>query len=416
MREGLSKERARDVLDSAAARLRTPQALRPARVDSLAVGHPGIALLFTTLAAGGDTEARSVAHAHLAAAIRPAGGLRASGLYGGAAAVAFAARVAATGPDSYRSLLDAVTPRVAEAAVERARALRAGRAEGTGAPSHLYDAVSGVSGLARLLLALDPHGPALRACLEALVDLAEPAVTPHGTLPGWWTPHGPGRQEPNPDFPRGHLNLGLAHGIPGPLALLSLAHEQGVSVQGHEMAIGRFAGWLAGRAHEDGYGPYWPLTVRAEDELSGERPPNPPTRAAWCYGTPGVARALFLAGRALDEKAWRELAGRSTHAALARPVDSRGLEGPGLCHGTGGLLQIAARMAYDMGDAELNAQLPFLAGQLVEGMGEGDGFGFLEGESGAALALHTYAEGARLAGAGPSDPQLLAWDAALLIG
>ncbi|WP_053726852.1 lanthionine synthetase C family protein [Streptomyces sp. WM6378] len=416
MKEGLSKERARDVLDSVAARLRTPQALQTARVDSLAVGYPGIALLFTTLAADGDTGARSVAHAHLAAAIRPAGGLRAAGLYGGTAAVAFAARVAATGPDTYRSLLDSVTPRVAEAAVERARALRAGRSQGTGAPSHLYDAVSGASGLARLLLALDPHGPALRACLEALVDLAEPAVTAHGTLPGWWTEGGPGVQGPNPDFPRGHLNLGLAHGIPGPLALLSLAHEQGVRVRGHEEAIGRFAGWLAGRAHGDGYGPYWPLTVRAEDELSGERPPNPPTRAAWCYGTPGAARALFLAGRALEEKGWRELAGRAMRAALARPAATRALEGPGLCHGTGGLLQIAARMAYDLDDAELSAQLPCLARQLVEEMVEVDGVGFLEGAAGAALALHTYVEGVPSPGVGSPSPELLGWDAALLLG
>ncbi|MFD7339458.1 lanthionine synthetase C family protein [Streptomyces violascens] len=424
MREGLSTERAREVLDSVAARLRAPEALKAARVDSLAVGHPGIALLFTTLAADGDAEARSVAHAHLAAAIRPAGGLRASGLFGGTAAVAFAARVAATGPDTYRSLLDTVTPRVAGAAVERARALRAGRAAGTGTPSHLYDAVSGASGLARLLLALDPHGPALRECLEALVELAEPAVTPYGTLPGWWTADGPGARGPHPDFLRGHLNLGLAHGIPGPLAVLALAHEQGVRVRGHAEAIGRLAGWLAGRVHEDGCGPYWPLTVRAEDELSGERPPNPPTRAAWCYGTPGVARALFLAGRALAEKGWQELAGRSIRAVLARSVDTRALEGPGLCHGTGGLLQIAARMAYEMDDAALSAQLPSLAWKLVEGMRGVDGLGFLEGEAGAALALHTYVEGSRSMKGGPShpshpshpsDPQLIAWDAALLL-
>ncbi|MGW2859588.1 lanthionine synthetase C family protein [Streptomyces sp. SDr-06] len=410
--EALSRERARDVLDSLAARLRAPDALRPERADSLAFGHPGIALLFTTLAAGGDTEARAVAHAHLAAAIRPVGGLRASGLYGGAAAVAFAARHAATGPDAYRSLLDALTPRVAGAALLRARALRARRAAGTGAPSHLYDTVSGLSGLARLLLALDPHGPAVRECLEALVDLAEPAVTAHGTLPGWWTADAPGPRGPSPDYPKGHLNLGLAHGIPGPLALLAVAHEQGVRVRGQEEAIGRVAGWLIRQAREGAQGTYWPLAVRAEDELGGERSPNPPTRDAWCYGPPGVARALFLAGRALNERGWRESAARSLRATLARPSGPRALEGRGLCHGTGGLLHIAARMAYDLEDAEMAGQLPYLAGQLVSHDPAG-GAGFLDGEAGAALALHTYVEG----GAGLAmEPEVLGWEAALLLG
>ncbi|MFG2718937.1 lanthionine synthetase C family protein [Streptomyces sp. NPDC048416] len=409
---GLPKEGARAALDSVAALLRNPTALHPARVDSLAVGHPGVSLLFATLAAGGQDEARRIAHAHLAAAIRPPGGLRASGLYAGAAAVAFAARLAATGPDAYRSLLDAVTPGVAEAAVSRARALRTGRARGAGAPSHLYDVVAGVTGLTRLLLAVDPQGPALRECLETLVDLTQPAApTAHGALPGWWAPDGPGPQGPNPAFPHGHLNLGLAHGIPGPLALLALAHEQGVRVPGHDAAIERVAHWLTGWAYENAYGTYWPMSVRAEDELSGERPPHPPTRAAWCYGTPGVARALFLAGRALGEERWQELAAGSLRAALARPAHTWALEGTGLCHGTGGLLHIAARMAYDAGDGELAVQLPLLAAQVADGLGEAaQGAGFLEGQAGAALALHTYAQG------GPSDPELLTWEAALLLG
>ncbi|MEU5433715.1 lanthionine synthetase C family protein [Streptomyces sp. NPDC020719] len=408
---GISADDAREAIDKVAARLRDPEVVQAsgARADSLAAGHPGVALLFTTLAADRGGDARTVAHAHLAAAIRAEGGLHTTGLYSGTAAVAFAARLAATGPDAYRSLLTTLTPRIAEAAVERARQLRTARAAGEGVPAHLYDAVSGTAGLARLLLALDPHGPALRACLEALVALAEPVATAHGTLPGWWAAGGPGLGGPSAQYPRGHLNLGLAHGIPGPLAVLALAHEQGVGVAGQEEAVARFAGWLAARQCEDSYGAYWPMVLRAEDELDGGAPPALATRAAWCYGTPGVARALFLAGRALDEPGWRRAAARSLHTVLDRPASSWGLEGPGLCHGPAGLLHIAARMAYDADDAALAARLPSLAAEVRDALDGPCEPGFLEGAAGAALALHTYATAKALT-------QPLAWDTALLLG
>lgn len=328
---GLSVGAAREAVDDVAARLRSPEAVAAsgARADSLAAGHPGVALLFTTLAADRGGDARTVAHGHLAAAIRADGGLHATGLYAGMAAVAFAARLAATGPAAYRSVLTTLTPRLADAAVERAWHLRTARAAGTGVAAHQYDAVSGVAGLARLLLALDPRGPALRHCLEALTDLAEPAATGHGTLPGWWSAAGPGRDVPSPDYPRGHLNLGLAHGIPGPLAVLALALEQGVRVPGQEEAVARLAGWLVQRRSEDAYGPYWAMTLRAEDELAGALPPSPATRAAWCYGSPGVARALFLAGRALGEPAWRRTAARSCTRYSPGPPPPGRWKGPG---------------------------------------------------------------------------------------
>ncbi|PKV89744.1 lanthionine synthetase C family protein [Streptomyces sp. TLI_146] len=405
---GLSADAAREAVDEVAARLRTPEAVAAcgARADSLAAGHPGVSLLFTTLAADRGGDARTVAHGHLAAATRADGGLHAAGLYTGMAAVAFAARLAATGPDAYRSLLTTLTPRIADAAVQRARHLRTARSAGTGVASHQYDVVSGVAGLARLLLALDPRGPALRHCLQALTDLTEPAATGQGTLPGWWSAGGPGRDTPPSDYPRGHLNLGLAHGIPGPLAVLALALEQGVRVPGQEEAITRLAGWLVQRRSEDAYGPYWAMVVRPEDELAGVLPPSPPTRAAWCYGSPGVARALFLAGRALGEPAWRGTAARSLHAALARPAATRALEGAGLCHGTGGLLHIAALVAYEAADEELTARLPALAAEVRAGLDALEGPGFLEGAAGAALALHTYAQ--------RPDAAQLSWDAALL--
>ncbi|MFJ7276889.1 lanthionine synthetase C family protein [Kitasatospora sp. NPDC098663] len=407
----------------------TSPAAPRAAAHSLGAGRSGAALALAVLADREDDAAlRRAAHGHLAAAVKAPGAMRGGGLFSGAAAIAFAARTMARRPGEYRTLLDGLTPRIRQAAAGRVADLRADLAAGTGLRAHTFDAVSGAAGLGRLLLALEPAGPALADLLSALVALAEPTG---GVLPRWWTAGGPGLPGADPGFPRGHLNLGLAHGVPGPLALLALARLRGVQVPGQDEAIEALASWLAARRIPGpvdpaggrlGAGGSWPLTVRVEDEEAGRLPTDQPTRAAWCYGTPGTARALFLAGAARGRSDWRTTAVAALADTLRDP-DGWNLQGPGLCHGTGGLLRIAQRMAEDSGSAELTARLPALAAtvasRLDTALGAGDPPGLLEGTAGAALALHAHASArartaAQASSAGTGDPAE-EWDAFLLI-
>ena len=52
----------------------------------------------------------------------------------------------------------------------------------------------------------------------------------------WWSGTGPA-STPDPAWPTGHLNLGMAHGIAGILALLSAAMRVGIRVEGHTEAV-----------------------------------------------------------------------------------------------------------------------------------------------------------------------------------
>ncbi|MDH6140183.1 hypothetical protein P3T35_002191 [Kitasatospora sp. GP30] len=371
---------------------------------SLATGRAGAAVALAALADGvDDADLRRAAHGHLVAAAKSPGAMRGVGLYSGVGAIAYAARTMVRRPGEYRALLDGLAPRVGQAAAQRTAMLREDLAAGTGLRAHAFDTVSGATGLGRLLLALAPDQPPLAELLGSLVDLAAPSGD--AGLPNWWTAGGPGLPGPDPEFPRGHLNLGLAHGVPGPLALLALARLHGVQVPGQDTAIEALAGWLVARRVDAA----WPMTVRVEDEEAGRLPADPPTRAAWCYGTPGVARALFLAGAALGRADWRGTAVAALADTLRDPSAWR-LEGTGLCHGTGGLLRITQRMAQDSGSADLAAHLPVLAAtvtrELDAALGAGEPPGLLEGTAGAALALHAYTHPP----AGPPE-----WDAFLLI-
>jgi hypothetical protein len=87
--------------------------------------------------------------------------------------------------------------------------------------------------------------------------------------------------------------------------------------------------------------------------------------AAWCYGSPGIARSLWLAGEALNRDTYRHLAVAAIEAVLRRPIHARQIDSPTFCHGVAGLTQIVLRFAHDTGLPELAEGARSLVQQLL---------------------------------------------------
>jgi lantibiotic modifying enzyme len=161
-------------------------------------------------------------------------------------------------------------------------------------------------------------------------------------------------------FPDGCTDCGLAHGVPGPLAFMSLAYLNGVRSSSSSEAIRRIADWLLTQRYYDEWGVNWPYAVGPHN-TSHEKF----TRAAWCYGAPGVARALWLAGSALQDGRFIETALEAMHTVRRRPIEMRGIPSPILCHGIAGLLQITLRFANDTDDVYFYDMASELIQQLL---------------------------------------------------
>lgn len=416
--------RARAVADDVTERLADPA--QPASADgwspeSLDEGNAGIALLH---ADAGDADGRRLAHEHLAAGLRGYEGSARCALFNGDAALGFAARFAAAGGDGYTKLLRTLDERIGRAARRLAEALsEAVGAADRGLMIGHYDVITGLAGLGRYLLAAGPdQRPALEETLTALVRLTEPVALTERTVPGWWVRQGPGPGPGGVVPAQGLFDLGMAHGIAGPLALLAIAYRQDVRVPGQADAVSRVGRWLAARVASDESGPYWPTTIGFTSEFRGEIGASPPTRAAWCYGTPGVARALQLAAPVAGEPGWADLAVTTLRSVLDGPVERWRITNAGLCHGAAGLLHVTSRVAEDSGDAGLRAHLPSLAERVLAHHDPDAPYGFrrhrsadlagvLEGASGVALALRHFAT----AGSSGDAGRALHWDAALLL-
>ncbi|GHI39957.1 lanthionine synthetase C family protein [Streptomyces violascens] len=397
-----------------------PRARPPWGTLGLGETHAGVALLYAELSHR-DARYRSIAHAHLAAAAQGLGQPPGPGLFGGTASLAFAAFMARHDEDDYAGLLETldaqVTNQLRTLLSQEEERLAARQA---GVHMHSYDVISGAVGLGRyLLLRGQRHRHQLSDTLAYLVRLTEP-VQAHGhTVPGWWAPTKPGI---GPQYPRGHFNLGLAHGISGPLALLSLAWQQDVRVPGQQNAITVIVDHLTGQQTEQGL---WPGAIGFDTLIDGQaRHTDQAPMTAWCYGTPGTARAIQLAGVALERADWQTLATDAMAAALGQSLENA-LTDSSLCHGWAGILHTADLMARDSSDPRIAGQLPRLANALqaahcpdlsfgysYERPYFGPGIrnaphraGFLEGSAGIALALNAYLNN------GPTCP----WNTALLV-
>ncbi len=207
-----------------------------------------------------------------------------------------------------------------------------------------YDAISGLAGIGTYLL-MRPDGADNRAQIErilkVLIDLSQSVngipkyKTPRNLLDKWFAA--------DERFQHGLLNLGLSHGIPGPLMTLSLAKLNGFVSEGLDTALETLADILIKTAQRDEWGINWASAVPlSEDQNSFVMGPLY-TRTAWCYGSPGVASALYTAGRALENSTYKKFAVDSMRDAVARPTKYRCLEGSAFCHGRAGLLQVLLR-------------------------------------------------------------------------
>ncbi|WP_433234831.1 lanthionine synthetase C family protein [Actinomadura nitritigenes] len=405
------------VADLIAERLASPEAVRgraPQREwwpQSLAHGAAGVALLHIERALAGRASWQA-ADDWLSCAVREgvsAG--RDSHLYYGAPALAFALHAAG---DRYARTLEVLDQQVVQQTLHRLKAASVRLDQRERPALAEFDAIRGLAGFGSYLLRRKSHTEVVRDVLRYLVRLAEPVDEGGEILPGWWTNSGPGGR-PSGDFPGGHANTGMAHGIAGPLALLSLAMSDGVVVDGQEEAISRICTWLDRWRQEGDFGPWWPYWITRR-QVRGESPiAAQPSRPSWCYGAVGVARAQQLAAIATGDLARQRIAEKALVGALADPHQQAMTTDLSLCHGYAGLALVAMRCAGDAITTDLDDRLPQLIKAIVPGEmpavdAQASGllasdFGLLEGAAGIALALYALQSG----------PSASGWDSCLLI-
>lgn len=290
--------------------------------------------------------------------------------------------------------------------------------------THHYDLISGLTGIGVYGMerrARVPEHDVLPLVVDRLVDLLH--WNEHGAA--WFTPPELVPQSQRSRAPGGYWNLGVAHGIPGALALVAASRQLGVDVDSE--ALESTTRWLGWAAH---------------DVESGRRFTNwlpeptlekaPPSRVAWCYGDLGISAAFALAaecGVATPSPIvprWRALSLDLARRCVGVDDAASGVRDHSVCHGTAGNALVFARLAHRLNDPTLHSEAkrwyertlslrfedPGIAGYVYWSPERGSNAaprhtgepGLLTGAAGVAMSL--------VAGATEAEPT---WDSMLLL-
>lgn len=335
---GTAAEQALQAVEAIAGSIPSTASLPAGMNPSLGGGQAGVALLYAWLAQTGRTpQADLLAWECLDRAIEAMSTqpMNAS-FYGGFTGVAWATE-----------LVDLLLDPDAEdrnEAVDEALVGLLSRTDHWSAP---YDLVEGLTGFGVYALQRYPR-PVATECLRRVVELLEKRAQhdEHGLY--WWTPAEELHEEWRKQYPSGRVDLGVAHGVAGPIALLG-----GICAAGIEQATARpllegAVHWLLAHSLPTEDGSTFPLWV-----APGFQPY--PARCAWCYGDPGVATALLMAARGLGDAALEQTAVALACRATERPSSETGVVNASFCHGAAGLAHLYNRLYQATGEPKLGS-------------------------------------------------------------
>ncbi len=245
--------------------------------------------------------------------------------------------------------------------------------------SDLVDLIGGIAGIGMLAVERRSAGLAAR-----VVDRLEALAQPCGDALVWRGPEGHVPADVLARLPAGYVDLGLAHGLPGVVAVLARMIDAGLEID------------RAGRL-VDGAVAY----LRA-DHCTAQAAAN--GRVSWCHGHLGIALALHAAAHARHRDDWRAEALALALGIARRSFDEAGVVDAGMCHGTAGAAHLLHRLHRATGDAELGRAARAWLDRTLAMRRSGDAIaGFpahrfelgwrpaaelLSGAAGVALALH----------------------------
>jgi lantibiotic biosynthesis protein len=282
----------------------------------------------------------------------------------------------------------------------------------------VYDLIGGLTGLGVYFLERWPR-PSAAEGLGLILDQLErcASATPQGLA--WFTPPTMLPEWQREIAPDGYYNLGVAHGAPGVLALLSDLVNAGVEASRTERMLDEGMRWLLAQSHPEDEGP------RFDSWIAVGQPRRSGSRQAWCYGDLGILGVLDRIARDRANAAWQAFVSEMLESCLRRSGQSRGTIDAPLCHGAIGIAHVFNRLAHTRHDTRCSqAALRWITlgldmrrpGTGVGGFwavhGGSNGLppeelakpDFLDGATGIALAL--------LSAVTPVEP---AWDRLLLL-
>lgn len=306
-------------------------------------------------------------------------GMASISLFQGLAGIGLAVTALSHGATRYQNFIGQINTIITEH-INSVLPMYYEKLEGNNLSMSDFDTISGITGVGRYLLFYKENNrerEALKKILSFLVEMAKDKNINGYLAPGWYTScENQFLDEEKKLYPNGNFNIGLSHGIPGPLVLLSQALENGIEVEGQKETIIKIADWLMQFKIETKEITFWSFRIDWEEFIAGKGKNENGSRAAWCYGTPGVARAMYLAGKVVGNQEYIDVSLKALDDIFKLERNEWGLYSPTFCHGYAGLLHILNLIYIDTNELRFKKYMMELLDMIFDKYDEGADFGF----------------------------------------
>jgi hypothetical protein len=262
-----------------------------------------------------------------------------------------------------------------------------------------YDIINGITGTARYLIAMleDKNNDCYEILFKIsnyLVECCLDKVLNDKAVEGWICQKTDVDNEGKLVVENSYeYNLGLSHGVPCILSILSLLFIHDINRIMTKSAIIKIVTWFNKMRTYVVKEGLWPAKLNEDySNYYGS------TRVAWCYGNPGIASSLNLAAKALKSTEIDKFAQETLRSIFYIPTTRWNVTSPMICHGYAGILQIL----YEVGNQDMvERENQVLIDKLLNCISyektnlfinndlgrENSTLGFLEGTSGIILSL-----------------------------
>lgn len=310
---------------------------------TLSHGLPGICMLFGKLMdcdAGESDHWEAVGRQYMGYIVEEINhnGITDMSLYSGLSGVGMAAACLSKDFVDYTNLLTVINKTLSNWIQEVVKTVNFKN----GTHSMVYDVIAGMTGVLSYLSLFQNDAvcrEGLENGLDMLIGMTKDIQIRGVDVPGWYiSSQNQFTQTESLYYPKGNFNTGMAHGIAGPLALMSEMAMNGVVRPGQMEAIRKMSDFLVNYKIKYKDREIWNGQIDF-DEVKEGRPKEEKVfhRDAWCYGTPGICYALIRAALVCQDKALLSFCIDNLRLAMA---DVEGVDSPTICHGWSGIYQI----------------------------------------------------------------------------
>ncbi|WP_367867711.1 lanthionine synthetase C family protein [Pedobacter sp. WC2423] len=214
-----------------------------------------------------------------------------------------------------------------------------------------FDLMRGAGGILTYLLHFNPSQKNTKHMIRHLLDAA---ICVDGDKFYWGT-YDMNVQSNQLEYSPEIYNLGLAHGIPGIISILSECYRLNFYRKECAEKIHGAINFIISR-QVTGHDYCFPARVKTNKNGIGEPEPS---RLGWCYGDLGVAIAILKAGQYCGNKAWIEKGKEIACMTLGRTGHMALLDEHGLCHGYLGTMHMYNRVFKATGDPVFQKQMRY---------------------------------------------------------